>query len=102
MNSETYGLVATTILSLVLSDPRSTMDEKGPENPAESEQNRLRREGLAPGKVADFPGSLVANQLKTTPKASFYPQDKRNLANWVAYLREGWDDPAIWKSAVRI
>ena len=78
------------------------MDEKGPENPAESEQNQLRCEALAPGKVANFPGSLVANQLGDTPRNSSYPKDKAKLANWVAYIREGWEDPAIWKSAVSI
>ena len=78
------------------------MDKEGPENPAESEQNRLLCEALAPGKVAKFPGSLVANQLGGTLKTSSYPKDKGKLANWVAYIREGWEDPAIWKSAVSI
>lgn len=79
------------------------MDERTPENSAEAEhRHKVLCEALAPGKVANFPGSLVANQLGQTPRASSYPQDKGKLANWVAYFREGWDDPGIWKSAVSI
>lgn len=78
------------------------MDEKVPENSAELERAQVPREHLAPGKVANFPGSLVANSLANTLEATSYPQDKGKLANWVAYFREGWDDPGIWKSAVSI
>lgn len=77
------------------------MDEKVTEDPAESEHTRVPRERLAPGKLANFPGSLVANHLAATLGATSYPQDKGRLANWVAYFRDGWDDPGIWKSAVR-
>ncbi len=78
------------------------MDEKVPEDSAATEHDRVLCESLAPGKVANFPGSLVANQLGDNLKASSYPQDKGKLANWVAYFKEGWDDPDIWKSAVSI
>lgn len=77
------------------------MEEKTPES-SEDAEHRMICEALAPGKVANFPGSLVANQLGQTAKASSYPQDKGKLANWVAYFRDGWDDPSIWKSAVSI
>lgn len=77
------------------------MEEKTPES-SEDAEHRMICEALAPGKVANFPGSLVANQLGQTAKASSYPQDKGKLANWVAYFREGCDDPSIWKSAVSI
>lgn len=73
-----------------------------PENSVQSEYTQVPRERLAPGTVADFPGSLVANHLGGTLKATTYPQDKGRLVNWVAYFREGWDDPGIWKSAVSI
>lgn len=77
------------------------MAEKAPENSVESDDTRVPlRETRAPAKVANFPGSLVANQLGDTVKASSYPQDKRNVAHWVAYFRYGWDDPGIWKGAV--
>ena len=80
------------------------MDDKMPESSedAAAERTRVPCETLAPGKVANFPGSLVANQLGHAVKSSSYPQDKGKLANWVAYLREGWDDAGIWKSAVSI
>ena len=77
------------------------MDERGPRNSVDAE-NRVLCEALAPAKVANFPGSLVANQIGHTLNASSYPQDKGKLANWLAYFREGWDDPGIWKSAVSI
>ena len=77
------------------------MDEKGPEDSAESEHT-VPRERRMPGKLANFPGSLVANHLGDTLKGTAYPQNKGNLANWVAYFRYGWDDPGIWKSAVSI
>ena len=76
------------------------MDEKDHESSVDAEPNRVTCEALAPGKVANFPGSLVANQIQHAVKTSSYPQDKGKLANWVAYFREGWDDPGIWKSAV--
>ena len=78
------------------------MDGRVPEASVDTEPTRIRCEALAPGKVANFPGSLVANHLGHAIKSSSYPQDKGKLANWVAYFREGWDDPGIWKSAVRI
>lgn len=78
------------------------MDDKIPENSVKSEHTQVPRERLAPGKLANFPGSLVANHLGDTLKVTPYPQDKGRLANWVAYFRYGWDDPAIWKSAVSI
>lgn len=78
------------------------MDDKVPEHheSADALPNGVTCEALAPGKVANFPGSLVANQIQHAVKTSSYPQDKRKLANWVAYFREGWNDPGIWKSAV--
>ena len=76
------------------------MDGKDHESSVDAEPNRITCEALAPGKVANFPGSLVANQIQHAVKTSSYPQDKGKLANWVAYFREGWDDPGIWKSAV--
>ena len=75
------------------------MDDKVPES-ADALPNGVNCEALAPGKVANFPGSLVANQIQQAVQTSSYPQDKGTLANWVAYFREGWDDPGIWKSAV--
>lgn len=78
------------------------MDEKVPENSVQSEYTQVPSERLAPGTVANFPASLVANHLGGSLKATTYPQDKGRLANWVAYFREGWDDPGIWKSAVSI
>ena len=77
------------------------MDDKIPESSvATSDHTQLPRERLAPGKVANFPGSLVVNHLGDTLKVAPYPQDKGRLANWITYFREGCDDPAIWKSAV--
>ena len=67
-------------------------------NPVEPEH----RERLRPATVANFPGSLAANQLGDSLETTSYPQHKGRLANWVAYLREGWEDPGIWKSAVSI
>ncbi|KAM0793955.1 aquaporin-like protein [Usnea florida] len=64
-------------------------------NPVEPE----RRERLTPATVANFPGSLAANQLGESLETTSYPQRKGRLANWVAYCREGWEDPGIWKSA---
>ena len=78
------------------------MDEKVPETSVESEHTQVRHKSLAPGKLANFPGSLVANHLGDNLKTTFYPQSKGRLANWVLYFREGWDDPAIWRSAVSI
>ena len=78
------------------------MDEKVPETSVESEHTQVRHESLAPGKLANFPGSLVANHLGDNLKTTYYPQSKGRLANWVLYFREGWDDPAIWRSAVSI
>ena len=76
------------------------MDGKEAENPVDSEHTRMLCETRAPAKVANFPGSLVANQLGGGLKTSSYPKQKGELANWIAYFREGWDDPGIWKSAV--
>lgn len=76
------------------------MEEKDHESSGDALPNGLTCEALAPGKVANFPGSLVANQIPQAVKTSSYPQDKGKLANWIAYFREGWDDPGIWKSAV--
>ena len=78
-----------------------SMDAKGPEDLAQLQHGGMLCETRAPGKVANFPGSLVTNQLKDNLKTSSYPKDKASLANWIAYFREGWDDPGIWKSAVR-
>ena len=78
------------------------MDGKVSENFAESEHTQRPLERLAPSKIASFPGSLVANHLGDAFKSTAYPQKKGKLANWLAYFREGWDDPAIWKSAVSI
>lgn len=77
------------------------MDAKEPEDTNQSEYSRMLCETRAPGQVANFPGSLVTNQLRDNLKTSSYPKDKASLANWIAYFREGWDDPGIWKSAVR-
>ena len=74
------------------------MGEKVAMDPVEPEH----RERLTPATVANFPGSLAANQLGDSLETTSYPQRKGKLANWVAYCREGWDDPGIWKSAVSI
>lgn len=76
------------------------MDEKVPEIPVELEHTQVLRERLTPGKVANFPGSPVANHLGHTLGITSYPQNKGELANWVAYFTEGWDDPGIWKSVL--
>ena len=78
------------------------MDDKVPENSIEPEHTPMLRESLAPAKVANFPGSLVANHLGSKIKSTAYPQEKANVANWVAYFRDGWDDLGLWKSAVSI
>lgn len=78
------------------------MEEKVLENSVEPEHTQVPRERLTPGKVANFPGSLVVNHLGDTQQATSYPQYKGRLANWLTYFREGWDDPGIWKSAVSI
>lgn len=77
------------------------MDNKVPTIHGDSEHTQVPRERLAPGKLANFPGSLVAN-LGDNLKATSYPQNKGSLANWVVYFGDGWDDPGIWKSAVGI
>lgn len=60
------------------------------------------RERLSPTKAANFPGSLVVNHLDVGPKTTCTPQNKRSVADWVAYFKDGWDDIGIWKSAVSI
>lgn len=65
------------------------MDEKVPENSIEPEHTQVPRERLTPGKVANFPGSLVANSLGDFLEATSYPKDKGRLANWVTYFRQG-------------
>ena len=59
-------------------------------------------EQLEPGQVANFPGSLVVNNLENPPKRYALPKDKARVADWALYFRDGWDDVGIWKSAVRI
>ena len=78
------------------------MEKKVPSDSAEQEHPQMPRERLTPEKVANFPGSLVANSLGDSLEATSHPQHKGRLANWVTYFREGWDDPSIWKSAVSI
>ena len=55
------------------------------------------QQGLQP--VAEFQGSLVRNQIGDIPKCSAVPKDKRNARQWVYYVRQGWGDIHIWKSA---
>lgn len=74
------------------------MGDKAAMNPVEPEH----RERLTPATVANFPGSLAANQLGDSLETTSYPRRRGKLANWVAYCREGWDDPVIWKSAVSV
>ena len=57
-------------------------------------------EQLSPGEVANFPGSLVVNNLSEPPNRRATPKEKAGIADWVFYFREGWDDVGIWKSAV--
>ena len=52
------------------------MDDKIPENSVASEHTQVHRERLAPGKLANFHSSLVANHLGDTFKVTPYPQDK--------------------------
>ena len=78
------------------------MDDKVPDKSVESQQTQVPRENLTPGTIANFPGSLVANHIGDKLQSSAYPQNKGRLANWVVYFRYGWDDPAIWRSAVSL
>ena len=89
-------------IDYVFYNTRAAMDEKETENPVEPERTPVPRKRLVPGRIANFPGSLVVNHIGIYLNATSYPQDKGRLASWVAYFREGWDDPAIWKSAVSI
>ncbi len=65
-----------------------------------SGQSHSPCERLSPSRVANFPGSLVVNNLEHPPKRKATPKDKAKVAGWVFYLRDGWDDIGIWKSAV--
>ena len=54
-----------------------------------------------PAEAANFPGSLVVNQLESLPRRHVVPLQKGNGAAWLHYFSGGWDDLGIWKSAVR-
>lgn len=55
--------------------------------------------GTFAASIARFQGSFVRNQLDECSGSAF-PQNKLRLDQWVTYLRQGWTDGGVWKSAV--
>ena len=82
------------------SDTVVNFNDSMEENKQGSDESRPA-EQLTPGQVANFPGSLVVNNLEDPPKRYATPKDKAKVADWVLYFRGGWNDVGIWKSAVR-
>ena len=68
-----------------------------PEAERPQSDHRVSRQGLQP--VAEFQGSLVRNQIGDIPSCSAIPKNKRNVRQWIFYVRQGWGDIHIWKSA---
>ena len=53
------------------------------------EAPRAAREHLSPESVANFPGSLILNDLEDPHKSSFTPRDKWRVVDWIAYFQYG-------------
>lgn len=58
------------------------------------------REQWQPREAANFPGSLVVDQLEDVPWVAAVPQHKGKVAAWAVHFQEGWGDTGIWKSTV--
>lgn len=71
-------------------------DSKGQQDGSQLEER------WSPAQVANFPGSLVVNNLDIAPKATVVRGNKGKAAVWAVYFTDGWDDIGIWKSAVSV
>ena len=65
-----------------------------------TEKGPLRRNATlkVPGQAATFRGSLVASH--TEERVEHCISRKGFASNVATYIREGWDDIGVWKSAV--
>ena len=72
-------------------------DKESPKAERPGSDHPVGLQNLQP--VAEFQGSLVRNQIGSIPKCSGIPKDKRSVRQWVYYVRLGWGDIHIWKSA---
>ena len=66
------------------------------------DEAQIPREHPSPSRTANFPGSLLVNQLEVVSNATAVRGNKGRTAAWAVYFIEGWDDIGIWKNAASV